>query len=159
MTKGPAPQIDVSSLIIRIVTIWKNNRDEIYPSFFPKSVFPRGGIADANAWMGAYKGAIPSEILWFYKTKRKSSLSHENKLSLVPFGGDKRDRTADLLNAIQALSQLSYTPELTSVRKYSIFFCSNLGGAFLMIRAPSWAIPPFCTVRSSLLLTADYIIA
>ena len=26
-------------------------------------------------------------------------------------GGDKRDRTADLLNAIQALSQLSYTPE------------------------------------------------
>ena len=28
------------------------------------------------------------------------------------FGGDKRDRTADLLNAIQALSQLSYTPEL-----------------------------------------------
>ena len=28
----------------------------------------------------------------------------------VTFGGDKRDRTADLLNAIQALSQLSYTP-------------------------------------------------
>ena len=27
-------------------------------------------------------------------------------------GGDKRDRTADLLNAIQALSQLSYTPRL-----------------------------------------------
>ena len=25
-------------------------------------------------------------------------------------GGDKRDRTADLLNAIQALSQLSYAP-------------------------------------------------
>ena len=30
----------------------------------------------------------------------------------VIFGGDKRDRTADLLNAIQALSQLSYTPIL-----------------------------------------------
>ena len=30
-------------------------------------------------------------------------------------GGDKRDRTADLLNAIQALSQLSYAPiRLTS---------------------------------------------
>ena len=27
------------------------------------------------------------------------------------FGGDKRDRTADLLTASQALSQLSYTPE------------------------------------------------
>ena len=31
---------------------------------------------------------------------------------LVNSGGDKRDRTADLLNAIQALSQLSYTPIL-----------------------------------------------
>ncbi|MBP2628903.1 MAG: hypothetical protein H6Q68_3614, partial [Firmicutes bacterium] len=30
-------------------------------------------------------------------------------------GGDKRDRTADLLNAIQALSQLSYTPTLLNV--------------------------------------------
>ena len=26
------------------------------------------------------------------------------------FGGAERDRTADLLNAIQALSQLSYSP-------------------------------------------------
>ena len=32
-------------------------------------------------------------------------------LSTPKFGGDKRDRTADLLNAIQALSQLSYTPK------------------------------------------------
>ena len=32
------------------------------------------------------------------------------KSILAFFGGDKRDRTADLLNAIQALSQLSYTP-------------------------------------------------
>ena len=31
-------------------------------------------------------------------------------LRFVVFGGDKRDRTADLLNAIQTLSQLSYTP-------------------------------------------------
>ncbi len=30
---------------------------------------------------------------------------------LQKFGGDKRDRTADLLHAMQALSQLSYTPE------------------------------------------------
>ena len=33
------------------------------------------------------------------------------------FGGDKRDRTADLLNAIQALSQLSYTPKLFCCRQ------------------------------------------
>ena len=31
-------------------------------------------------------------------------------LSVSGFGGDNRDRTDDLLNAIQALSQLSYTP-------------------------------------------------
>ena len=29
---------------------------------------------------------------------------------MTDFGGDKRDRTADLLLAKQALSQLSYTP-------------------------------------------------
>ena len=33
-------------------------------------------------------------------------------LEISGLGGDKRDRTADLLNAIQALSQLSYTPIL-----------------------------------------------
>ena len=43
--------------------------------------------------------------------KGKGLFSFENKPFLHPFGGDKRDRTADLLNAIQALSQLSYTPE------------------------------------------------
>ena len=32
-------------------------------------------------------------------------------------GGVKRDRTADLLNAIQALSQLSYNP-----KKYLVFY-------------------------------------
>ena len=38
---------------------------------------------------------------------------------LVLCGGDKRDRTADLLNAIQALSQLSYTPIFT----FSVLCC------------------------------------
>nr|CBI80135.1 hypothetical protein B11C_10095 [Bartonella sp. 1-1C] len=33
------------------------------------------------------------------------------------FGGAKRDRTADLLHAMQALSQLSYSP--TKNNKYS----------------------------------------
>ena len=39
--------------------------------------------------------------------------STDHKSGLCFFGGDKRDRTADLLNAIQALSQLSYTPILS----------------------------------------------
>ena len=46
----------------------------------------------------------------FIIEKGKGLSSHENKPFYTPFGGDKRDRTADLLNAIQALSQLSYTP-------------------------------------------------
>ena len=35
-------------------------------------------------------------------------------------GGDKRDRTADLLHAMQALSQLSYTPVI-SLNIYKTF--------------------------------------
>ncbi len=34
---------------------------------------------------------------------------------MILFGGAKRDRTADLLLARQALSQLSYGPECTGV--------------------------------------------
>ena len=42
------------------------------------------------------------------------------RFGFVCCGGDKRDRTADLLNAIQALSQLSYTP------RYLLPFCDCL---------------------------------
>ena len=35
--------------------------------------------------------------------KGKGLFSCENKPFIVPFGGDKRDRTADLLNAIERL--------------------------------------------------------
>ena len=48
--------------------------------------------------------------------ERRFSPSYRHQKKRTPlrtsfsFGGDKRDRTADLLNAIQALSQLSYTP-------------------------------------------------
>ena len=63
-------------------------------------------------------------ILWFVKLihpnstqtqhdRKRQKKKHRETLGFtVFFGGDKRDRTADLLNAIQALSQLSYTPIL-----------------------------------------------
>ena len=60
----------------------------------------------------------------FIIEKGKGLLSHENKPFCVPFGGDKRDRTADLLNAIQALSQLSYTP--TSLIQLSVVEISGI---------------------------------
>jgi hypothetical protein len=34
----------------------------------------------------------------------------------INFGGDERDRTADLLLARQALSQLSYTPKIEELK-------------------------------------------
>ena len=42
------------------------------------------------------------------------------------FGGDKRDRTADLLNAIQALSQLSYTPMLPETLDFAGFLSYSI---------------------------------
>ena len=36
--------------------------------------------------------------------KGKGLFSYENKPFIIPFGGDKRDRTADLLNAIERLT-------------------------------------------------------
>ena len=43
---------------------------------------------------------------------------------LLKFGGDEGDRTPYLLNAIQALSQVSYTP--TELLRYNItFFFKN----------------------------------
>ena len=47
--------------------------------------------------------------LW-ENTKQKTAENRGFTSVFGSYGGDKRDRTADLLNAIQALSQLSYTP-------------------------------------------------
>jgi hypothetical protein len=44
--------------------------------------------------------------------------------ALVKVGGAKRDRTADLLNAIQALSQLSYSP-MKCLQKEDFFICKT----------------------------------
>ena len=49
--------------------------------------------------------------------KRSSSLSCSTRCDSDPVcGGDKRDRTVDLLLAKQALSQLSYTPMFGGVQ-------------------------------------------
>ena len=44
--------------------------------------------------------------------KKKSTVPEPDT---VLFGGDYRDRTGDLLHAMQALSQLSYTPRCAAV--------------------------------------------
>ena len=59
-----------------------------------------------------------------------NKITKNKRLKTVKFqgfllGGDKRDRTADLLNAIQALSQLSYTPifdcDVPSQERYLLY--------------------------------------
>ena len=52
-----------------------------------------------------------------------AEIKKQNKKKHIPFmvcaflfGGGKRDRTADLLHAMQALYQLSYTPEWWRIR-------------------------------------------
>ena len=58
--------------------------------------------------------AITFIITYCIQHSVKAKKKHRETLGFTVFfdGGDKRDRTADLLNAIQALSQLSYTPIL-----------------------------------------------
>ena len=46
---------------------------------------------------------------------RTSVTAVRHKKHTVKLGGGKRDRTADLLHAMQALSQLSYTPERLNI--------------------------------------------
>ena len=78
-------------------------------------------------------------IFIFEETKRLDL--QRNQAFHNASGGDKRDRTADLLNAIQALSQLSYTPVGDALFLNYKGFCfkklSQTGGWLNTVRAPS----------------------
>ena len=56
------------------------------------------------------KGSCPRPL--DDRVKNSSSLYHALLACQKQIGGGKRDRTADLLHAMQALSQLSYTPTI-----------------------------------------------
>ena len=58
-----------------------------------------------NEWIGL---ELSKRNVDFHKEK---NLETHFKFQGFKFGGDNRDRTDDLLNAIQALSQLSYIPK------------------------------------------------
>ena len=83
------------------------------------------------------------------------------------FGGDKRDRTADLLNAIQALSQLSYTPIFGSLfgqlLYYSIpaefvnsFFHFSNAHFFAIFRLRGWTKAFTCAILYTAILTVSF---
>ena len=60
----------------------------------------------------------PDPLCWALSGGKSGAFS----ISFILNGGDKRDRTVDLLLARQALSQLSYTP-IYLCRTFLHFFC------------------------------------
>ena len=71
------------------------------------------------------------------------------QLSLTALGGDKRDRTVDLLLAKQALSQLSYTPNYLVVHSGVLpSFISSLKALFRFAFLPS-GVGHFCPASLS----------
>ena len=71
-------------------------------------------------------------------------------LRFIVFSGDSGIRTHDLLHAMQALSQLSYTPiwlktlylcGFPTFLLLKLFFSS--GVVYLIACSPNWAIPPY----------------
>ena len=68
------------------------------------------GSSLGHFWVKTFRPSQPrGEIIELFLTKNKEKVL-KTEVFRTFRGGDKRDRTADLLNAIQALSQLSYTP-------------------------------------------------
>jgi hypothetical protein len=65
------------------------------------------------------------EPLTFPKYIGTLSCKKKGTKIFVPFSGAKRDRTADLLNAIQALSQLSYSPIKYNINTIYFYFQTN----------------------------------
>ena len=66
--------------------------------------------------------------------------------------GDKRDRTADLLNAIQALSQLSYIPIFSYVTTQFITGIDSYKFIFSIYRTASKRLPVFWILKEPLIL-------
>ena len=103
------------------------SRPPLHPSTerAPRSspVIPRAQRARGNPSL------LPPSFV--FQTKKH----HNLRCGVSSFGGDKRDRTADLLNAIQALSQLSYTP---------IFSCVSAADLLNIADDPPNVNPQFC---------------
>ncbi len=94
------------------------------PWFSLKSQKPSAGQSE-NPVPGNARHAAQS-ISYIRKTKNAVSTDGVS----VFIGGDKRDRTADLLNAIQALSQLSYTPGTDIIISYIFRQCNSFSKKF-----------------------------
>ena len=88
------------------------------------------GAFTRNAPWGVIEMA---QICQFQRKKKRLVFSQKQA-----FGGDKRDRTADLLNAIQALSQLSYTPIFCRFSRLLVYDTTSLSPCQLFFAAVRW---------------------
>ena len=88
------------------------------------------GVFTRNAPWGVIEMA---QICQFQRKKKRLVFSQKQA-----FGGDKRDRTADLLNAIQALSQLSYTPIFCRFSRLLVYYTTSLSPCQLFFAAVRW---------------------
>ena len=88
----------------------------------PGKYYRYGGLGRGNKKTSRRKGWKCSEM----RCGLHVSLHFHPAKETFGFGGAKRDRTADLLNAIQALSQLSYSPT-SQANKFSANLLSNFG--------------------------------
>ena len=84
------------------------------PAFWPAALCAVQAFSPAAKTLAEGQFTCP-EHLQYRRVERPTGAEPKKKDMtyghVFLFGGDKRDRTADLLNAIQALSQLSYTPK------------------------------------------------
>ena len=86
----------------------RRKRHENYPNVFVVSQLLKLAVKYGSKEFREAKEKVPRKRK---KPRKRSVFKAFDGSQAEPLGGDKRDRTADLLNAIQALSQLSYTPK------------------------------------------------
>ncbi len=87
----------------KFIRIAKQTGASLLPIFHPMMLSPGGTNPDVDC------------ITKAAKAETKTPLCSEG----WKFGGAKRDRTADLLHAMQALSQLSYSPTMRLRTKFA----------------------------------------
>jgi hypothetical protein len=87
-------------------------------SLFPLLIvrLPKATAVNADRWVTS--GAVAT---WWRLPTKRSTRNRVSCLEPVDFiGGARRNRTADLFNAIEALSQLSYDPEPLEILRIRI---------------------------------------
>ena len=74
-----------------------------------------GGLSRDRRSPGAGRRGASCHVLLPWRTPKRTKAWESNPQAFALNGGARRDRTVDLYNAIVALSQLSYGPEILAL--------------------------------------------